>query len=139
MASAVPVDSTPVATATAAPPAPSNAPTDATGQKGVPSDKAVIVAFRTPEAKDNGICWAIVGTTDGLADFNKNRKKNTAALAKKYKMKAGTTYLDACPQESIVGTCENGFKILVDYYSPTFTLDTAKRHCIDNQMGTWVQ
>jgi hypothetical protein len=138
MASAAPVDSTPVATATAAAPPPS-APTDATGQKGVASGKAVLVAFQTPAPKDKGICWAVVGTTDALADFNKSRKKNTATLVKKMKLPATGTYLDACPQESIVGTCENAFKMLVDYYSPTFTADTAKRHCIDDQMGTWVQ
>jgi hypothetical protein len=139
MASAPPVDSTPVATATAAAPPPSSAPTDATGQKGVASGKAVIVAFRTPDPKDKGICWAIVGTSDALADFNKNRKKNTATLAKKLKLPTAGTYLESCPQDSIVGTCESAFKMLVDYYSPTFTLDTAKRHCIDDQMGTWVQ
>jgi hypothetical protein len=99
----------------------------------------VMLGMRVPGAKDRGICWAFVGKPNEVAAFNKDRKKSTAELAKQLKTPAGATFLASCPTDNQIGTCESAVGLLVDYYSPTFTVDTARKHCDGSQMGTWIE
>lgn len=111
----------------------------ATKQKGIMPGYAILVGMRSNKPEDADLCWTITDKEADVADFNKDRKKSLEAAKVKLKLDATSELVDACPVENVIGTCQNAFKMLVDYYSPTWTPDKARKHCADDQMGKWVE
>jgi predicted small lipoprotein YifL len=140
-ASSAPADTAavPATAAPAAPPA-SSTPSDPGGQRGLASGKVVVVAFKPTGPKGQGLCFAVPGTADELAEFNKDRKKSIAKFERGWNAKKGEmSFLASCPTDAFVGSCLNGFGMLADYYAPTFTVDSAQKHCAGPQMGKWIE
>jgi hypothetical protein len=128
------------ATAASATPPVSSTPSDASGQKGLGAGKVVVVAFKPTGPKGKGLCFAVPGTQDELVEFNKDRKKSIAKFEKGWNAKKGEmSFLASCPTDAVVGSCLNGFGMLADYYAPTFTADSAQKHCAGPQMGKWIE
>jgi len=127
---ASPTPSSP-ATAAAAPAttAPAAAPKPAFVQKGVPAGK-VVVGF-IQDGKDPTQCAAVVDVPAKKDDFTKNADK----VAQMMKGKV----VDACPTDSVVGTCNAGMGMLVNYSGPKWTADTAKKDCVSHPYQKWVE
>jgi hypothetical protein len=61
------------------------------------------------------------------------RAKDGDKLAAMFKGKVAPS----CPTDRVVGTCDAHSGVLLNYYGPKWTADTAKPDCA-KQKGTWV-
>lgn len=132
--SVAPVASSSATPATSASPASAAAPGDASSNGESPA-----FAFVLPQAEGKGMCLTVTLSPEKLAAFNKDRKAGIADFAKQLKAPKATKFMDACPTDQVVGTCLNGFGMLVSYYPPQYTTDSAKKNCTGKQGGSWVK
>lgn len=113
-----------VAAATAA-----AAPKPAFVQKGVKPGKVVVGYMQ--DTKDDTQCAAVTDDPAKQAEFTKNGDKLAAMMKGKI--------VAACPTENVVGTCNAGMGMLVNYSGPKWTADTAKKDCLAHPHQTWVE
>ena len=128
-ASAAPASATPATTAAATP----------ATQKGLKADQVALFGFRSDSDPDR--CYVVPGSASDAAAFKKEWKGSVAKSARKLKLSKDETPVEACPLDNVVGTCADakGYKhVIVDYYAPTFTADSAMSHCEAHMLGTWV-
>jgi hypothetical protein len=98
-------------------------------QKGIPAGKVVVGYMQ--DLADPAQCAVI---TDAPAK-KEAYKKDEAKLAEMQKAKV----VDSCPTDSVVGTCNVGMGMLVNYSGPKWTKETAKRDCASKPHQTWVE
>jgi hypothetical protein len=129
-------DSTPPAGATSAKttaaeaPKPAAAPAKAAFvQKGITPGKVVVGYLQ--DATDPGQCSAVTDDPAKKDDF----AKNAADVAKMMK----ATVVTSCPTDSVVGTCNAGFGMLVNYSGPKWTKETAQKDCVSHPHATWIE
>jgi hypothetical protein len=122
-----------VATPSAEPPkaAPvvSAAPKPAFVQKGVKPGKVVVGYMQ--DLKDETQCAAVTDDPAKQAAFAKDADKLAAMMKGKI--------VPACPTDSVVGTCNAGMGMLVNYSGPKWTAETAKKDCLAHPHQTWVE
>ena len=117
------------ATAPAATAAPAPAPAKpAFVQKGVAPGK-VIVGYIQDSADPNQ-CAAVTDAPAKKDEFTKDGDK----LAQMVKGKV----VPSCPTDNVVGTCNAGFGMLVNYSGPKWTAETAKKDCTSHAHQTWM-
>lgn len=115
---------------TPAPPATSAAPAKPPFvQKGVAAGKVVVGYIQ--DGKDPNLCAAVVDAPAKKDDFAKNADK----VAEMMKGKV----VAACPTDSVVGTCNAGMGMLVNYSGPKWTAETAKKDCLSHPYQKWVE
>ena len=118
------------AATTAAPPATAAAPAKpAFVQKGVPAGKIVVGYIQ--DGTDPSQCAAVVDVPAKKDDFTKNAEK----VAQMMKGKV----IAACPTDDVVGTCNAGMGMLVNYSGPKWTAETAKKDCLGHPYQKWVE
>ncbi|AKU93802.1 hypothetical protein AKJ09_00466 [Labilithrix luteola] len=98
-------------------------------QKGIKPGK-VAVGYLQDE-KDPLQCGVVTDAPEGKDKFTKNGPE----LAKMMKAKLVT----ACPTDSVVGTCDVGMGLLVNYSGPTWTTQSAKTDCTSKPRQTWIE
>jgi hypothetical protein len=117
--------------AAAAPSAPAPAATPASPafvQKGIKAGNVVVGYIQ--DATDPNQCAAVTDAPAKKDDFTKNGDK----LAQMVKGKL----VPSCPTDNVVGTCNAGFGLLVNYSGPKWTADTAKKDCASHPHQKWV-
>jgi hypothetical protein len=97
-------------------------------QKGVPAGKVVVGYMQ--DLKDPSQCAVVTDAPDKKDAF----KKDGAKFAEMQKAKL----VDACPTDAVVGTCNVGMGLLVNYSGPKWIADTAKKDCISKPHQKWV-
>jgi hypothetical protein len=97
-------------------------------QKGIPAGK-VVVGYLQDKA-DPTQCAVVVDDPAKKAAFAKDGDK----LAEVMKAKV----VPSCPTDNVVGTCNAGLGMLVNYSGPKWTADTAKKDCTTKPHQTWV-
>ncbi len=103
-------------------PAPAPPPKKVHKQKGVEKGQAILGYMQ--DLSDEGACAAI---TD--KETKKLTDKDKADLAKALKGK----WVESCPLDNVVLTCKAPFGVIVNYSSPKYTVDTAKKQCAKSQ------
>jgi hypothetical protein len=98
-------------------------------QKGIPAGKVVVGYIQ--DATDPNQCSAVTDVPAKKDAFAKDADK----LAQMVKGKV----VPSCPTDSVVGTCNAGFGMLVNYSGPKWTADTAKKDCTGHAHATWVE
>jgi hypothetical protein len=136
-------DASPATTTTAAPaattgatkpasapaPAPAAAPAKpAFVQKGIPAGKVVVGYLQ--DKTDPNQCAVVTDAPNKKDQF----AKDGAKLAEMMKAKVVTT----CPTDNVVGTCDAGLGMLVNYSGPKWTAETAKKDCLSHPHQKWV-
>lgn len=129
-------DSAPQATSTSAKGAAAEAPKPAAApakvafvQKGLQPGKVIVGYLQ--DAADPGQCSVVTDDPAKKDDFT----KNAAQVAKMMKATVATS----CPTDSVVGTCNAGFGMLVNYSGPKWTKETAQKECTSQPHATWVE
>ena len=105
------------------------APKPAFVQKGVKPGKVVVGYMQ--DTKDDTQCAAVTDDPAKQAEFTKNADKLAAMMKGKI--------VPACPTENVVGTCNAGMGMLVNYSGPKWTAETAKKDCLAHPHQTWVE
>lgn len=100
-------------------------------QRGIPAGSVIVgyMASTKPSSADE----CVVVTMPAAERATMNDAK-LAELAKLF----GAQVAKGCPLEKVVGTCNVMKGMLVNYSSPTHTVDTAKAACTKDR-GTWVE
>jgi hypothetical protein len=109
--------------------APSAAPAAGGAQKGVPEGK-VVVGYIQDNA-DPSQCAAVCDAPAKKEAFTKDAEK----FAQMVKGKV----VPSCPMDAVVGTCNAGFGMLVNYSGPKWTAETAKKDCTSKPHQKWVE
>jgi hypothetical protein len=109
----------------AAAPAPAKA---AFVQKGIQPGK-VVVGYMV-DAADASQCSALTDDPAKKDEFAKNGPE----LAKMMK----GTIVPSCPTDNVVGTCNAGFGILVNYSGPKWTKESGQKDCVSHPHATWI-
>ncbi len=109
----------------AAAPAPAK---EAFVQKGVPAGKVVVGYLQ--DSADPSQCSVVTDAPAKKDDFTKNAEK----LAQMMKAKV----VPSCPMDNVVGTCNAGFGMLVNYSGPKWAKDAAKKDCTGHPHATWI-
>jgi hypothetical protein len=117
------------AAAAAAAPAASAAPKAAFVQKGVKPGKVVVGYME--DGADATQCAAVTDDPAKKDTYTKNADKLAAMMKAKV--------VAACPTENVVGTCNIGMGMLVNYSGPKWTAETAKKNCTSKPHQTWVE
>ncbi len=97
-------------------------------QKGIQPGK-VIVGY-VQDAADASQCSAVTDDPAKKEDFT----KNAAELAKMMK----GTVVPSCPTDNVVGTCNAGFGMLINYSGPKYTKESAQKACVAQPHATWI-
>lgn len=97
-------------------------------QKGIQPGKVVVGYMQ--DAADSSQCSALTDDPAKKEEF----AKNAGELAKMMK----GTIVPSCPTDSVVGTCNAGFGILVNYSGPKWTKESAQKHCVAQPHATWL-
>jgi hypothetical protein len=127
--SAAPAGGTPAKAGAEAPKTAAAAPPKATFvQKGIQPGK-VIVGYMQ-DAADASQCSALTDDPAKKDDFAKNGPE----LAKMMK----GTIVPSCPTDNVVGTCNAGFGILINYSGPKYTKESAQKACVAQPHATWL-
>jgi hypothetical protein len=118
---------TPTATSTApvAAPVPAKA---AFVQKGIAPGKVVVGYLQ--DSTDPNQCAAVIDLASKKDDFTKNGDQFAQMMKSKV--------VAACPTDDVVGTCNAGMGLLVNYSGPKWTADTAKKDCLAHPHQKWV-
>jgi hypothetical protein len=129
-------DSTPPTGATsakgAAPEAPKAAEAPAKAafvQKGIKPGQVIVGYLQ--DAKDPAQCAVVTDDPAKKDEFT----KHGADIAKMMKATVATS----CPTDSVVGTCNAGFGMLINYSGPKWTKETAQKECVGQPHATWVE
>ncbi len=129
-------DSTPPAGATTAKSAGPEAPKPAAApakaafvQKGVLAGKVVVGYVQ--DAADPTRCSVVTDDPAKKDDF----AQHGADVAKMMK----ATVVTSCPTDNVVGTCNVGFGMLVNYSGPKWTKETARKEWTGQPHATWVE
>jgi hypothetical protein len=104
------------------------ATTTAFVQKGVQPGK-VIVGY-VQDSTDPSQCAAVTDAPEKKDEFTKNGDK----FAEMVKGKV----VASCPTDNVVGTCNAGFGMLVNYSGPKWTKETAQKDCVSHPHQTWL-
>lgn len=105
------------------------APKPAFVQKGIKPGKVVVGYMQ--DSKDEAQCAAVTDDPAKQAAFTKDADKLAAMMKGKI--------VTACPTENVVGTCNAGMGMLVNYSGPKWTAETAKKDCLAHAHQTWVE
>jgi hypothetical protein len=127
-AASAPANVPPTATAPATTAAPAAPAAPAFVQKGIPAGKVVVGYIQ--DGKDPDQCAAVTDVPGKKDEFTKDGDK----VAQMMKGKV----VPACPTTSVVGTCNAGMGMLVNYSGPKWTADTAKKDCLAHPYQKWV-
>jgi len=115
--------------ATIAPPAAAPVPAKAAFvQKGVQPGKVVVGYLQ--DATDPNQCAAVTDLPSKKDEFTKNGDQFAQMMKSKV--------VAACPTDDVVGTCNAGMGLLVNYSGPKWTADTAKKDCLAHPHQKWV-
>lgn len=106
-----------------------DAPKTAFVQKGVQPGKVIVGYIQ--DATDPNQCAAVTDAPAKKDEFSKNAEK----FAEMVKGKIVTS----CPTDSVVGTCNAGFGMLVNYSGPKWTKETAQKDCVSHPHQTWIE
>jgi hypothetical protein len=117
--------SKPAATGAAATPAKATAFT----QKGIPAGKVVVGYIQ--DAADPSQCSVVTDAPAKKDAFAKDGEKFAEMVKGKL--------VPSCPTDNVVGTCNAGFGLLVNYSGPKWTAETAKKDCTGKPHQTWVE
>ena len=98
-------------------------------QKGVQSGKVVVGYMQ--DAADASQCSALTDDPAKKDEF----AKNAPELAKMMK----GTIVPSCPTDNVVGTCNAGFGILINYSGPKYTKESAQKACVAQPHATWLE
>ena len=103
----------------------------APAQRGIPAGSVAVgyMASTKPSSADE----CVVVTMPAAEQASMNDAK-LAELAKLF----GAQIAKSCPLEKVVGTCNVMKGMLVNYSSPTHTVDTAKAACTKDR-GSWIE
>ncbi len=104
------------------------APKTAFVQKGIQPGK-VIVGY-LEDATDPNQCSAVTDAPEKKDEFTKNADKFAAMVKGKV--------VASCPTDNVVGTCNAGFGMLVNYSGPKWTKDAAQKDCVSHPRATWI-
>lgn len=107
-----------------------DAPKTATAfvQKGIQPGKVVVGYIQ--DSTDPNQCAAVVDAPEKKAEFAKSGDK----IAEMVKGKV----VPSCPTGNVIGTCNAGFGMLVNYSGPKWTKDTAQKDCVSHPHQTWI-
>lgn len=105
------------------------APKTAFVQKGIQPGKVVVGYLE--DLADASQCSAVTDAPEKKDEFVKNADK----FAQMVKGKVVTS----CPTDSVVGTCNAGFGMLVNYSGPKWTKDAAQKDCVSHPHATWIE
>ena len=98
-------------------------------QKGVQPGKVIVGYIQ--DATDPNQCAAVTDAPAKKDEFTKNADK----FAEMVKGKIVTS----CPTDNVVGTCNAGFGMLVNYSGPKWTKETAQKDCVSHPHQTWIE
>ena len=98
-------------------------------QKGVQPGKVIVGYIQ--DATDPNQCAAVTDAPAKKEEFTKNADK----FAEMVKGKVVTS----CPTDSVVGTCNAGFGMLVNYSGPKWTKETAQKDCVSHAQQSWIE
>jgi len=98
-------------------------------QKGVKPGKVVVGYVQ--DNTDANQCAAVTDDPAKKETFTKNADKLAAMMKGKI--------VPECPTENVVGTCNAGMGMLVNYSGPKWTAETAKKDCLAHPHQTWVE
>jgi hypothetical protein len=98
-------------------------------QKGIPAGK-VVVGYLVDNS-DPAQCAVVVDAPAKKDAFKKDADK----LAELMKAKVVTS----CPTDNVVGTCNAGLGMLVNYSGPKWTTESAKKDCTGKPHQKWVE
>jgi len=121
----------PSAAAATTAPAPSAAPAPAKpvfAQRGIKAGSVVVGYIQ--DSTDPNQCAAVTDAPSKKDAFTKDGDKLAAMVKGKV--------VPSCPTDSVVGTCNAGFGLLVNYSGPKWTEDTAKKDCASHPHQKWV-
>jgi hypothetical protein len=109
---------------------PGDAPKTASAfvQKGIQPGKVVVGYIQ--DSTDPNQCAAVTDAPAKKDEFVKNADK----FAEMVKGKV----VPSCPTDSVVGTCNAGFGMLVNYSGPKWTKETAQKDCTSHAHQTWI-
>jgi hypothetical protein len=110
-------------------PAATTAPAGAFAQKGIKPGN-VIVGYIQDPADPSG-CVVVTDAPAKKDQFAKDGDKIAGMMKGKV--------VPACPTDSVVGTCNQGFGMLMNYFGPKWTADTAKKDCLKHTGQKWVE
>jgi hypothetical protein len=128
--SAPPSGATSAKAAAAEAPKPAAAPAKAAFvQKGIQPGKVVVGYLQ--DAADASQCTAVTDEPAKKDDFTKNAEQ----VAKMMK----ATVVTSCPTDNVVGTCNAGFGMLINYSGPKWTKETAQKECSSQPHATWIE
>lgn len=97
-------------------------------QKGIPAGKVVVGYLQ--DKTDAAQCAVVVDDPAKKDAFKKDADK----LAEMMKAKV----VPSCPTNAVVGTCNAGLGMLVNYSSPKWTAESAKKDCASKPHQKWV-
>ena len=108
-----------------------DAPKTATAfvQKGIPAGKVIVGYIQ--DSTDPSQCAAVADAPAKKDEF----VKDAAKFAEMVKGKVVTS----CPTDNVVGTCNAGFGMLVNYSGPKWTKETAQKDCASHPHQTWIE
>jgi hypothetical protein len=98
-------------------------------QKGLKPGK-VVVGYLQDNADPNQ-CAVVADDPANKEKFTKDGDKLAAMMKSKV--------VSTCPTDNVVGTCNAGFGVLVNYSGPKWTAETAKKDCASHKGATWVE
>lgn len=98
-------------------------------QKGIKPGKVVVGYMQ--DNTDPTQCAAVTDDPAKKETFTKNADKLAAMMKGKI--------VPACPTDDVVGTCNAGLGMLVNYSGPKWTAETAKKDCLAHPHQTWVE
>jgi hypothetical protein len=97
-------------------------------QKGIKPGK-VAVGYMV-DLSDDAQCAVIADAPEKKEKFTKDADKLAAMMKGKI--------VAACPTENVVGTCDIGMGMIVNYSGPKYTTESAKKNCTSKPHQTWV-
>ena len=106
-----------------------SAPAAAFVQKGIQPGKVVVGYIQ--DSTDPNQCAAVVDVPAKKDEFARSGDK----IAEMVKGKIVTS----CPTDAVVGTCNAGFGMLVNYSGPKWTKETAQKDCVSHPHQTWIE
>jgi hypothetical protein len=98
-------------------------------QKGIQPGKVIVGYLQ--DAADSSQCSAVTDDPAKKEEFTKSADK----FAQMVKGKVVTS----CPTDSVVGTCNAGFGMLVNYSGPKWTKESAQKDCVAHPHATWIE